>query len=204
MPVKLPEQTLSHLKATMHKKSHRTLDCIYDVCTEHFEQGKTDFSYATIARVGEKRGVPKAQSIHNKTGEPYRILIDVFRESLPQISQSKPAAPSNWIESIDDPKIKLLVKIQEAELRQAQRMLKEIKPVPLTITVNDHDDSISSQATKLTNREREGLEYLLSGDFLEANEGIERGSRGDLYYEGHMIFQPGTFDGIEKALKYLS
>jgi hypothetical protein len=37
---------------------------------------------ATIARLGYKRGVPKAQSLRNKTGESYRALLLHLKKNI--------------------------------------------------------------------------------------------------------------------------
>ncbi len=51
------------------------------ICTEQQERGiGYDFSISTIAKLGNNSGVPKAQSIRNKTGEKYRALIQCFAD----------------------------------------------------------------------------------------------------------------------------
>ncbi len=186
----------------MNRRSHRTLEAIFEVCSEHKERGDTDFSYATIARVGEKRGIPRVQSIRNKTGEPYRLLINSFKDSLLPIQRKKfnPTQSADWIEAIEDPQLRLLVKVQEAELKKAQRQLREIKPLPGTITVNDY----IQPDQRFTDSERDSLEYLLSDKFLRDNEGVTRGPRGDLFGGDRKLFKPGTFDALQKALEVLS
>lgn len=73
-----PDEMLAHLKE--HAPRQRvTLDAVFAVCQEQIERGVADFSFATIARMGTGRGVPKVQSIRNKTGENYRMLIPIGR-----------------------------------------------------------------------------------------------------------------------------
>lgn len=194
---------LEQLKKTVtSSRTLRTLEAVYEVCLDHKERGEIDFSYAMIARVGEKRGIPRVQSIRNKTGEPYRLLINCFRDDLSSIHKKKSASSksADWIENIENPNLRLLVKVQEAELKKAQRQLREIKPLPDTITVNDY----VKPEQRFNSSERASLEYLLSDEFINDNEGVSRGARGDLYGGERRLFKPGTFDAIRKALEVLS
>ena len=76
-----PADLLEELKQGVTNRTAITLDAIYEVCTEQLERGIHDFSIATIARLGTKRGVPRAQSLRNKTGERYRALIQSFADN---------------------------------------------------------------------------------------------------------------------------
>ena len=67
-----PAELLEKLKETASPKGSKTLDAIYEICIEQEQRGLGDFSVATIARLGHKRGIPKAQSLRNKSGESYR------------------------------------------------------------------------------------------------------------------------------------
>lgn len=56
-----------------------------------------DFSIATIARLGYKRGVPKNQSLRNKTGENYRALRRSFDdENTGNKPQLEARAENDW------------------------------------------------------------------------------------------------------------
>ena len=70
-----PEELLNKLKHGSSLKIQQSLDAIYEVCMEQQERGIQDFSVSTISNLGFNRGVPKAQSIRNRTGEKYRALI---------------------------------------------------------------------------------------------------------------------------------
>lgn len=89
-----PEELLEKLKQGASAKVKETLDAVYEVCKEQQERGINDFSIATIAKLGSKRGVPKAQSIRNKSGEKYKALIVAFadnsREHKKQIEYQNP------------------------------------------------------------------------------------------------------------------
>ena len=75
-PNEVYEAVLSQLKSARSRKS---LEALHEVCQEHHSSGAVDFRIATIAKLGDNRGVPSAQTIRNKTGEPYRALIDAWQ-----------------------------------------------------------------------------------------------------------------------------
>jgi len=74
------EEILNKLKEKASPKVCLTLESIFEICLEQEKRGLDDFSVATIARLGHKRGVPKAQSLRNKSGEIYRALLSSFEE----------------------------------------------------------------------------------------------------------------------------
>lgn len=200
-----PQETLDNLKKTTNPRSHRALNAIYDVCLEQLEMGGGDFSFSTIARLGENRNVPKAQSIRNKTGESYRTLINSFAKSSSKKFLKKHSkdnsAEEDWIERIKDPNIKLLVKMQAAELKNVQKLNREILPINRVIEVNDCPGK--KENVKLTNLERRALEYLLSLEFLEKGH-LTVGEDGQMTSaNGKMIFKVATVDAIKKALEFL-
>lgn len=197
-----PNDTLDMLKSTVHPRSHTSLDAIFQICTEQLNRGLSDFSIATIARLGSNRGVPKAQSLRNKTGESYRILIKSFVDcAVPITKKIKLRTKDSWIDEIEDPKLKMLVRIQASELNAAQKLLREIIPPNLEIRVIDGVSKITVE--ELTDLEREALEYLISKDFL-AFHNYQHGSRGDVQnIDGQRVLPIGTFDAVRKALRQL-
>ncbi|MCK9621005.1 MAG: gamma-mobile-trio protein GmtX [Methylobacter sp.] len=199
-----PELLLIKLKEKASLKVCETLDSIYQVCIEQQERGIDDYSFATIERLGYKRGVPKAQSIRNKSGEKYRALIKCFSEQNPVKDIAKLSRrEEDWIEEISNPKHKLLVKIQASELRAAKKQISEILPPNLRIDVYDHKHALTVTEYKLSDQERRALEYLLSSSFqqkwnLTANE------YGELIDSNNSpVFKVATLDAIKKALDFL-
>ena len=161
------EELLNKLKHGSSHKIQQSLDAIYEVCIEQQERGIQDFSVSTIANLGFNRGVPKAQSIRNKTGEKYRALIQCFAEASSQKPNSvKPSQTDNaWIEEIQNPKHQLLVRIMASELKEAQQMIREIIPPKQRIDIYDHKNMIPDESFKLSDQEVRALQYLLSTDF---------------------------------------
>ena len=195
-----PAEVLLKLKENASKKTQETLDSIYEICVEQKERGLEDFSIATVAKLGHKRGVPQAQSIRNKSGEPYRALLKAFSDSsLKKAKLEIPKKDEDWIDEIGNPKHKLLVRIMASELKTANQKLREILPPKLRIDVYDHK-SQPEPTCKITELERRALEYLTSENF-QKKWNIKPTEYGEYENErGEIIFKAGTLSAIKKAL----
>lgn len=96
-----PEELLNKLKLAHHLKFSNPLMQSMRYVLNNRNVGIHDFSISTIAKLGNNRGVPKAQSIRNKTGEKYRALIQCFADlstqkpKLRKPSQSEPTFGSH-------------------------------------------------------------------------------------------------------------
>lgn len=196
-------ETLIHLKKNASSRTQNTLDAIYEVCNEECKNKTYNFSIPHLARVGAKRGVPKAQSLRNKSAEKYQALIQAFIDERPQnriTSTSKSLSKEEeWIEEIKNPKHKLLVQIMASELRSAKTAIKEIIPPNLNINVHDHKSEYT-KSIKLDARERNALEYLLSFEF-QKKWSLRQTELGEYIDEnGKTIFKVKTIDALKKAL----
>lgn len=145
------EEFLNELKKNTSMKIQQSLDAIYEICMEQQERGIHDFSISTISKLGFNRGVPKAQSIRNKTGEKYKALIQYFADVASQKPKFKKTSQSEneWIDEIQNPKHQLLVRIMASELKEAQQMIREIIPPKQRIDIYDHKNMILDQSFKL-------------------------------------------------------
>ncbi|MCE7531673.1 gamma-mobile-trio protein GmtX [Acinetobacter nosocomialis] len=201
-----PEELLNKLKHGSSLKIQQSLDAIYVICIEQKERGIQDFSVSTIANLGFNRGVPKAQSIRNKTGEKYRALIQCFADSSSQkLNLAKPSQTDNaWIEEIQNPKHQLLVRIMASELKEAQQIIREIIPPKQRIDIYDHKNMIPDESYKLSDQEVRALQYLLSIDF-QKKWNLKPTDFGELVDESNKpVFKVSTLDAIRKALEYMS
>ncbi|MGH1431800.1 MAG: gamma-mobile-trio protein GmtX [Neptuniibacter sp.] len=196
-----PQELLDKLKLGASAKQSKTLDAIYAVCQEQVDRGANDFSYATISRIGANDGVPKAQSIRNRSGEAYQALIKGFAE-LTKSKQPRKSKPSDaWIDEIADPKTRLLVSKQQAELIEAKRLVREIVPPGTAIVVDDRRGGLSQH--RLSEVERRALEFLVSDEFLKEWDYMA-GDRGEVIdNQGNRKFKPGTIGALRKALQHL-
>lgn len=198
-----PTDFLEQLKLGASSKQSKTLDAIFSICQEQMDRGATDFSYATISRIGVDRGVPKAQSLRNKSGEVYQALIKCFNELVEGSKKvvKRRAASNAWIDDITDPKLRFLVSKQQADLDEAKRLVREIIPPGMSIIVDDRRGGMSHH--RLSEVERRAIEFLASDEFLK-EWGYTTGDRGEVMDgQGNRLFKPGTIDALKKALQYL-
>lgn len=202
-----PLELLESLKKDSSNKVQESLDAIYEICQEQKDRGLSDFSISTIARLGYKRGVPKAQSIRNKTGEKYRALIQAFIDSstpnraLKKLSQTD----NDWISEIDNPKHQILVRILASELKEAKQMINEMIPPKHRIEIYDHSPVSQPKASfKLNEIEIRALQYLLSEDFQKAWKLTPTDQGALLSEDKKLVFKVATLDAIRKALENLS
>ncbi|MCG6313295.1 hypothetical protein K6U52_08465 [Vibrio vulnificus] len=203
-----PEKVLKQLKSNASSRTQSSLDAVFTVCKEQQERGLSDFSYSTIARLGKGRGVPAAQSIRNKTGEPYRTLITSFISAVPESSTTQTKTPLkgknySWIDELEDPVVRLQANILYSQKKEAEKLLQEVVPINQVIEVFDGVGS-SPSSCKLTELERSALEYILSPEFLRRNQ-LELGENGSIVSsDKKKSFLPvATIDAIKKALQYI-
>jgi hypothetical protein len=196
-----PAETLDHLKSVAGPRMKKSLEAIYSICSERLATGALELSVADVANLGSGRGVPKAQSIRNSTGEPYRILIKSFQDSMTSKKNNRNVPGENWIAMIDNVRARFLVKAMEAENLKLKKLLRELVPPNLEIRVDDR--TVFSKAHKLNEMERRALLYIISEEFRMEWK-FAKGKHGDLLgVDGTQVFRPATFDAIEKALLYL-
>lgn len=202
-----PEKVLVQLKSKATSRVQKTLSAIFIICKEQQERGLNEFSFSTIARLGKGRGVPGAQSISNKTGMPYRTLIASFSDQVEMQSKKQeintPPKVYAWINEIKDPVIRLQANILYAQKKEAERLVNEIVPINQVIEVFDGAITTAT-STKLTDLEREALEYLLSNEFFRRNK-LEYGNSGSVVNceTKESIFPIATVDAIKKTLMNL-
>jgi hypothetical protein len=202
------EKILEQLCENASERTIESLKAVYQVCKEQQERGLNDFSFSTIARLGKGRGVPAAQTIRNKTGEHFKTLIAAFAAVTSSVN--KKASLKNgssktltWIDAITDPVLKLQVNILYAQKKEADRLLHAVVPIDQHIEIHDHVGTTSTYA-RLTDLEREALEYLLSEEFRRVAR-LEIGPRGSLVsVENQKTFFPvATVDALNKVLLHL-
>jgi hypothetical protein len=199
-----PDELLEKLKETASAKACKTLDAIYGICVEQEQRGLDDFSVATIARLGYKRGVPKAQSLRNKTGESYRALLHSFEEKhRDEKPRMEVRAENDWIDEIQNPKHRLLARIQASELAAANKKLRDFVPPGTRIEVRDYQNEAQGENRRLNNLERRALEYLVSDEFL-GKWGFSISEYGAIVDgTGIVVLKAATVDAVKKALTYL-
>lgn len=199
-----PNDLLEKLKETASPKSSKTLDTIFEICMEQQQRGLNDFSIATIARLGHKRGVPKDQSLRNKTGESYRALLRSFEEeNTGNKARLEARAENDWIDEIDNPKHKLLARVQASELAAANRIIRDFVPPGTRIEVRDYHNETNQNDHLLNEQERRALEYLISEQFLTKWQ-FSVSEYGEIVdNNNNVVLVTATVDAVKKALTYL-
>ncbi|WP_413113193.1 gamma-mobile-trio protein GmtX [Thaumasiovibrio sp. DFM-14] len=180
-------------------RARATLNAINTICQEQHGRGSKDFSVATISRLGEGRGVPKAQSIHNKTGEIYRALISAWQNANPLAKKPKTPATLDWVENIEDLALKWLVYDLVSANKGLSSELQLCKSVKnLNIDLREGQSS-STEKRELLDVERKALTGAIDNKFLD-RRGWQRTERGAIIdtATGEVIFKNGFASGIEK------
>jgi hypothetical protein len=201
-----PDEFLEIMKEGASNKVKETLDSIYNICTEQKERGINDFSIATIAKLGATRGVPKAQSIRNKSGEKYKAMITAFADSIPKKNKLKTLSlsESDWIDEIPNPKHQLLARIMASELKEAKQTIQEFVPPKQRIEIYDYRNTKPQDMGKFNAQEKRAIEYMLSDSFKN-KWNLTENEYGEMLDEhGIPVFKVSTVDALKKALEYLS
>ena len=201
----IPEELLEKMKQGASAKVKETLDAVYEICREQQERGINDFSIATIAKLGAKRGVPKAQSIRNKSGDKYKALITAFVDSSGAHKNNRISkSDSDWIDEIPNPKHQLLARIMASELKELRQVMQEIVPPRQRIEIYDYKNSRLQDASRLSEQEKRAIEYILS-DAFKNKWHLTQNEYGEMIDEhGTPVFKTSTVDALRKALEYLS
>jgi len=184
-----------------NERMRKTLRAIHDVCSEQHERGSKDLSVATIARLGEGKGVPQAQSIRNKSGEIYRALINSWQDAYPKPLKPKISTSLEWVERIEDPAIKYLIYDLVSEKKSLASELQLCKSATkLNIDMRQLESYELQKLPTLIDSEREAVVQAIDDSFL-ARKGLKRTSRGAIVDSSDkVIFKNGFVSAIEKLI----
>lgn len=203
-PSEVYDAVLSQLKSSRSRKS---LAAIQEVCREHHSSGAVDFRIATIANLGANRGVPSAQTIRNKTGEPYRAVIDAWQalgdKKKKEIKgRITPSGKYDWVDGLGNPTHRYLVLdliAQVRHLRAENKGFASIKKLEIDYR-SGSDAATESQLPNFLSHELDALKEAISDEFL-TRQGWVQGERGSIKDQnGKVVFRNGFVDVIEKVL----
>ena len=203
-PNEVYEAVLSQLKSARSRKS---LEALHEVCQEHHSSGAVDFRIATIAKLGANRGVPSTQTIRNKTGEPYRAVIDAWRvlgdEKKKEVKgRITPSGKYDWVNELGNATHRYLVLDLIAQVRHLKAENKGFASIKkLEIDCRSGSEvAVESQLPNFLSHELDALKEAISDEFL-MRQGWVRGERGSIKDQnGKVIFRNGFVDVIEKVL----
>ncbi len=207
-----PDKLLEQLKGTSNTQKQRSLDIIYEVCREQFDRGSKDFSIATIGKLSEQQGGPKAQPIRNKGGEDFRALISAWahhtggsvRKPLKVIESPIHAV----LQKIEDPAVRAVmgsVLAENTKLKGQVNILKQQVEVivdkrPVAPPQASQTIEVLQPSPELTHSEIEALTHAIS-DILMENEGWTVDNNGRVRNaKGRVLYKPGYVTAIKKIL----
>lgn len=199
-----PQDTYERLMSeASDSRRKRSLEAINEACRLLHERHSSDFSYKTIITLGIDQGlpVPGEKSIVNKTGEHYRELIQAWKLlSLPKASKTK-TDPNDWIEHIQDPVLRMSVRLLAKELRALKaKESRKAKHSGAPIILGSATGQAVSSRPLLNDAELAALKAAIDPASLGL-VGLSIGSRGELVdMKGKTIHKPGFRDAIEKVL----
>lgn len=198
-----PEEILAKLKNDSNQRTKNTLDAIYSVCIQQLKNGGTDFSYTTISRIGESLNLPKPQSIRNKSGEKYKILIDHFKDQSAKKKSMKKPNEYGWIKKIEDPTSRILVNQLISENKKLKSQINEIIPPNALVIIKDNKNDISDNKIDLTPLEIRAIEYLLSESFKSKNSITEDDYGRYIDHKGNIFLPTAMTHAIRKILSII-
>lgn len=199
-----PQDTYGRLMSeASDSRRKRSLEAINEACRLLHERHSSDFSYKTIITLGKDRGlpVPGEKSIVNTTGAHYRELIQAWKlASLPKASKTK-ADPNDWIEHIQDPVLRMSVRLLAKELRALKaKESRKAKHSGAPIILGSAAGQAVSTRPFLNDAELAALKAAIDPASLGL-VGLSVGSRGELVdVKGRTIHKPGFRDALEKIL----
>lgn len=199
-----PQDTYARLMGeASDSRRKRSLEAINEACRLLHERHSSDFSYKTIVTLGKDRGlpVPGEKAIVNSTGAHYRELIQSWRlASLPKASKTK-ADPNDWINHIQDPVLRMSVRLLAKELRALKaKESRKVKHSGAPIILGSAALSALTTRTLFNAAELAALKAAIDPATLGL-VGLSIGSRGELVdVKGRAIHKPGFRDAIEKIL----
>lgn len=210
-----PDELLNLIKAKSNIRKQRSLDIVAGVCKGQLERGSRDFSIATIGRFSAENGGPSPQTIRNKGGDDFRVLIATWAEYSNGAMKKPPRIQESGISSIlgkiNEPAVRSIVgsilaansKLQREVnlLRQKAEIVIDRRAVPLSITMQE-DSQLTSIVESLSTTEMAALSHAISTELME-QEGWTKEKSGRIVNSlGRTIFKAGFIIALEKILSY--
>jgi len=159
-----------------------------------------------IINLGRDRGlpIPGEKSIVNSTGAHYRELIQAWKlAAITDRPAKNSAIPTDWINSISDPVLRMSVTLLAKELRSLKNKIsRQDKFGCAPIYLNGASEQIyaSHSGSHLNEVELNALKAAIDPNTL-SQFGLALGPRGEVIdNKGRTLYKPGFRDAIEKVL----
>jgi len=203
-----PEKKYNDLiSKTTSDRIKKSLTAIHNICKQQRERGSSDFSISTISKAGEGAGVPRAQSIRNKSGAQYKDLITAWQLSNPSKLKKITNNKLEWVNGIDNAATRFLVNDLLADLSRAKAeltLLKSVKKLNIDMrALRAPSKSISDESTypELLPSEVESLKEAVNEATLRKRGWSISKERGSIVDgKGNIIFNNGFVTAIQKML----
>lgn len=204
-----PDDLLERLKECANQRKKRNLDIIHSICREQFERGSKDFSVATIARLAQQHGGPVKSTIHNKTGDDFKGIINAWaahtggstkRER--KVTENPVYAVLDKIERADVRSVMGSVLAENKSLRRQLDILKANTKVVIDLRTRDSSPQpeLLPAADTLTESEKAALRHAISEQTMK-NEGWSQDAYGRILNEkNRVIFNIGFVSAVRKIL----
>lgn len=208
-----PDEVYEEIRARSGARKLRCLDVLHAVCREQCEHGSRDFSAATIAKLGVARGGPAAQTIHNRTGDDYKLLMRAWLNHAGGSPKKRkdivPDSADDFLSRIREPEVRFFVGrllADNTKLRGELKVLKQNAHVVIdrrkaenTATV-DNVIQVRPASRGLTPTECDALRDAISDAHLR-DEGWSSDEHGRVFNsKGRPVFKIGFVTAIRKVL----
>jgi hypothetical protein len=210
-----PDDVFEQLKLIAKSlRTERSLQIIHEICKEQLDRGSADFSIATIGKLSEGRGGPKAQPIRNAGGAMYRSLIEAWSRYANRNTRKNKITRSGSAEEdllnliIDDVARVLVTGLlsENKKLKQENQVLKVAAKERVVIDFsngpkkNSESVNIVAPDLMLHRQEREALRKAISTDTLNKMGWRLNDHDGSVTKDNHPIFSAGYGTAIKKIL----
>jgi hypothetical protein len=209
-----PDELFIQLHENASTRKKHTLELIHETCKKQTKQGSKDFSIVTIVNLLADKNGPSEQTLRNKTGEDYRVLIKQWAEyangsSKKNKKQNSSTFNDEVLANVNDPTTRALVGMILAEnkkLKSENSLLKQ--QTTLTIDMRKSKDEsmginqntvLVSASHNLTEMEFKALREAISEDFMN-HRGWTVDDHGRVKEKGTQVYKPGYVNAIKKVL----
>jgi len=204
------------LCATANAQKKKSLDVIYKVLQVLAKTPGAALSIAEVARRSKAAGGPKEQTIRNKSGQDYRLLIESFsheyRESLvPASKRSGPRSGSgrvtdiDLLSKIDDPALRAVIGRVFAErkaLRNEINLLKKNANITVSLCREVASQTLTQTVrSPLTDSEVIALEHAVSAEKMTEEKWSITSYGGVKNESQQVVFKPGFVNALNKVIE---
>jgi len=179
--------------------TRKTLMVLKETLDEQVKRGSTVFQLPTLADLMIEKGSKGLSALKNTTGKRYRTLIGEYKKQYEKpLTVKKASSIDDWIDRIEQPDIKYLVKDMRAELRRLRgendtlRNVKELdvdmRPqaaeTPMLGANSDNASPVRAmtQIPVILTSQRETATELLDEGYLKKHN-LRYDDKGALWYE---------------------